>query len=125
MWFSARAVSSERELQASSRLDRRRDAFRGVPDAVEVAGGIVVLNRAPDRPCRRYAGDGKGSALRRSPVAVLQVNRHRKLSGPVERGRVIGHFVQRDMAVEAPEGEGEASAAGGQRLEPQGSKHPR
>jgi hypothetical protein len=117
MWFSVRAVSTKRETETASGLHRPGDPLRGVLQLVDPAAGVVVLDRAAHGPglgCPRDRARGIGWI---GAVAVLEVDRDRKLGRAVEGRRVGDHFVERDAAVASTEGEGEAGARCRERLE--------
>jgi hypothetical protein len=110
MWFSARAVSTNGEVESARHFDRCRDAFDGVRELVDRAVRVVVLDRAADGAGGGRAGDRVRGIFRRGPVAVLEVSRHREGGGGIERRDMGGNLVERRAAIEATEREGEAGA---------------
>ena len=58
-------------------------------------------------------------------VAILEIDRERKLRGAVERRHVLDHLIQRRLSVPTAEREGEAGAGGGKRLEAVRRQHSR
>jgi hypothetical protein len=107
----------EREVEAPGRLDRGGHALDRAVEAVELAARVVVLDRAAHRARPRGLRDRGRGVLGRWPVAVLQVDGYGQAGRLVQRAGVRDHLGQRDVAVESPEGEGEAGAGGGERLE--------
>ena len=90
---------------------------------VEGTARVEVLDRATHRAGIGHAGDRKSDALRRGPVAVLQIDRDREIRRQVERGRVRDHLVERDVAVPASEREREPGAGGREGPEPERGQH--
>src|SRR5438067_1029743 len=91
-----------------------RDPGTRAPDAAALDTG-ARLSGPPD--CRRRA-------LWVRTVAVLHVRRDRQVAGGRERGDVDHDLVQRDAPVHPSQGEGEAGARGGERLEAMSLEHP-
>ncbi len=115
----------ERKPQTPRSIDRGGDSLGGVGQLIQVPIGVVVLDRAADRAGRGDARDRERDAVGVSPVAVLEVNRQREISGAVERGRMLDHLVKRDVAVETTEREGHAGAGAGQCSEAESREHAR
>ena len=77
-------------------------------ELVDVAVGVVVLDRASDRTGLGDARDRERSTLRIGAVAVLEVDRERQLCRPVELRNVLDDLLQLRGAVDTSEREGEA-----------------
>src|SRR5712691_10273814 len=60
-------------------------------------------DRAADGSYPSSASDGRGRALGVGPVAVLQIDGHRKSGRPIEHSNVVEHLVERRSAVEPPQ----------------------
>ena len=78
---------------------------------------VVVLDRAADGAGLGDPADRSRGVLGVGPKAVLQVDRQRQVGRPIEEPGMIDQLLERDAAVRATQGEGEAGAGGGQGLE--------
>jgi hypothetical protein len=115
----------EREAESVRRLRGGGDPVRRVTRLVQEAVRVVVLDRAADCACLGDARDRTCAARRIGAVAVLEIDRDRKLRRAVEHGGVLDHLVERHAAVEPAEREGEAGARRRERPEAEGGQHPR
>ncbi len=116
----------EGEVQGAGRLGGGRDPLDRAVQVVDEPIRIPVLDRGPDRPRARDAGDRECRVGGLWPVPVLQVHRYGKVGGPVERAGMLDHLVETGLAIRPAEGCGEAAAGAGQRLEAEfGQRHGR
>src|ERR671919_633290 len=115
----------EWERQRARRLDGSCDPFDGVRAFVEVAGGIVVLDRPADRACLGDTLDRPRSVIRVGSEPVLEIDGDRKIRRVVECRRMRSDLVEARTSVATAEREREPRARGGERGEPETLEHAR